>query len=160
MSMPNQLLVSRVLRRLAKEYPNEVEISCYPEIDTPECHRALFYLADKKLIEAINISPIRIGQPPEILKARINAESLEYLNGHALSSDVDAERAPVLDAEAFRAFLTQEISRGGLPVPTRRDLNNRISAMSSHELNALALKLIRASVRDPNVLVSIILELK
>lgn len=48
--VPDEHLMRRVLRRLAKGYPARVEISLFADIDTPEGHRALFYPAEKGLV--------------------------------------------------------------------------------------------------------------
>ncbi len=80
--VPNEYQMRRVLRRLEREYPGLVDISRYAEIDTPESHRALFYLAEKGFVEPGTVSE-RPGQSREMLEARITAKGLDWLKNGA-----------------------------------------------------------------------------
>jgi hypothetical protein len=153
---PDQIVINRILRRLAKEYPAVVEISCFPEIDTPECHRALFFLAETGLVESVAESPKRSGQAPEMLEAKITARGLSSLDDRQFTNNTINQSFNCIDPDAFRTFLSQEISRASLDESTRSQAIGRIKQLTNREIDALSVKLIAAAVRNSELLAELI----
>jgi len=154
--VPDQIIINRILRRLAREYPKVVEISCIPEIDTPDCHRALFFLAETGLVESVSESPKRNGQAPEMLEAKITARGLSSLDDRQFTNNTVNQSFNCIDPDAFRTFLSQEIARASLNEPTRSQAIDRINQLTNREIDALSVKLITAAVRNPELFVELI----
>jgi hypothetical protein len=153
--VPDEYQQRRVLRRLAKESPGLVEVSLFAEIDTPEGHRALFYLAEKGLVEPGQISD-RPGRSREMLEARITAKGLDWLESGGDSREVP-NQATVADTEALRHFLLQSLNVPSLSERTRMAGKKRLLDLSTEELKALHLKLLQALAERPDIIVEVLL---
>jgi hypothetical protein len=152
---PDPLLVRRALRRLAREFPNIVEISAFPELDTADGHRALFYLADKKFVESGAISN-RLGQPREMLQAKITASGLDWLHGEESTSSALGDTTSPFELEALRHFLKQSLETSDIPAQKKQVAIARLLAFSSADVKALVLRLLQATADRPDVLVELI----
>jgi len=152
---PDPIVVRRVLRRIAREFPNIVEISVFPELDTADGHRALFYLADKKFIEPGAVSN-RPGQPREMLQAKITASGLDWLHGQDSTPNALGDATSPFELEALRYFLKQSIETSDIAVPAKQVAIARLLAFSSADIKALVLRLLQAAADRPDVLVEFI----
>lgn len=150
---PDTNQMRRVLRRLARAYPNVVEISTIPEIDTPDGHRTLFYLEEKRYVERGSVSE-RPGQAREMLAARATAKGLDWLK-----KGVDP--TPLLSSspaelEALREFLSQSIQSSDLHTEIKQPAVARLHGLSAEELKALHLRLLRSLAEKPEMIVEAI----
>ena len=117
---PDPILMRLILRKLAREFPSFVEISVHAVLDTPECHRTLFYLAEKNLVEPGAISK-RPGQRREMLEAKITALGLDWLQNQGVASTEYFENAGPFELEALRHFLKQALDNSEIDSDVRGD---------------------------------------
>ena len=153
--VPDEYQMRRVLRRLAREYPRLVETGLFAEIDTPESHRALFYLAEKGYVEPGQISE-RPGQSREMLEARITAKGLDWLEKGIDSTSVDHETA-FGEYEALRQFLVQSINASTLSAKLKEATRTRLLGFSGEDLKALQLRLLQAIAERPEVIAELVI---
>ena len=153
--VPDENLQRRVLRRLAKESPGLVEVSLFPEIDTSEGHRALFYLAEKGLVEPGSTSN-RPGSSREMLDARITAKGLDWLESGRTSQEMP-NLITAADTEALRHFLMQSLNVPTLSERTMLVVKERLLGLSTDQLRALHLKLLRALAQRPDIIVEVLM---
>jgi hypothetical protein len=154
---PNDYLLNRVLRRLARHYPNHVEIFALDDLDTPETQRALFYLHEKGLVEPGFISD-RPGNPREMLKAKITARGLEVLRGGD-KAEAEVTRGtfpPPFEIEALRHFLKQAMESAALSESKRQAATERLMAFSEADMKSLLVRLIQMVSRRPEEIVDVI----
>jgi hypothetical protein len=153
--LPNQYLMNRLLRRLAREYPNRVEISTLEDLDTPEAQRALFYLAEQGLVAPGFISE-RPGQPREMLEATITARGLEKVQGEAEPPSQQPGLPLPFEMEALRHFLKRSIESSTLPETVKQESAERLMAFSDDDVKFLVIRLIQKVAEDPKVIAHLI----
>ena len=150
---PNDYQQNRVLRRLAKHYPNHVEISELPELDTPETQRVLFYLEEKGLVEPGFISA-RPGQPREMLQARITALGLDRVKGRDLGQCVVSPLP--FETEALRHFIKQSLEIAEFSQSAKQGAVRRLMALSEADMKSLLVKALQRISRRPEDILEII----
>jgi len=149
------ILMRRVLRRLAREYPSFVEISVHPELDTPDAHRTLFYLAEKELVEP-GATSNRPAQSREMLEAKITVSGLNWLkNPDAASSEFGDASSP-FELEALRHFLKQSLEMSNLAQEPRQQAIAQLMSFSGAEVKSLVLRLLQRTAERPAELAELI----
>jgi hypothetical protein len=144
-----------ILRRLAREFPTVVEISTVADLDTPEAHAALFYLAEKGLVEPGYISN-RAGESREMLQARITARGPDWLQAEGDSSIGAADLASIFEPEEFRHYIRQSVDSSNLPDHSKRSAIQRLMTFDALDIRALALRLVQTIAHRPEVIVELI----
>lgn len=152
--VPDEYQQRRVLRRLAKEFPGLVEVSLFADIDTPEGHRALFYLAEKGFVDPGQISD-RPGRSREMLEARITAKGMDWLESGGAPQALRTEMT-VTEYEALRQFLVQSVIASSLAEGTKVATRDRLLGLSSEELRALHLRLLQALAERPEIIAEVV----
>jgi hypothetical protein len=152
---PSEQLLNRVLRRLARDYPNDVEIFTLDDLDTPETQRALFYLHEKGLIEPGFISE-RPGQPREMLKAKITARGLETLKGVGAKASSGTALPVPFEIEALRHFIKQSIENAALSASSKQIAIERLMGFSEADMKSVLVKLVQKISRRPEEVIEII----
>ncbi len=153
--VPDEYQQRRVLRRLAKEFPGLVEVSLFADIDTPESHRVLFYLAEKGFVEPGQISD-RPGRSREMLEARITAKGLDWLEKGGESQALRGEMT-IGESEALRQFLVQSLNASSLSEEVKVTAKNRLLGFSAEDLKALHLRLLQALAQRPEVIAEVLI---
>jgi hypothetical protein len=151
----DQILMRRVLRRLAREYPSFVEISVHPELDTSETHQALFYLAEKRLVEP-GATSNRAGQPREMLEAKITPAGLDWLEEPVAAPSELGDAAGPFELEALRHFLKQALVMSHLPQESRQQAIAQLMSFSGAEVKSLILRLLQRTGERPTELAELI----
>jgi len=152
--VPDEYQMRHVLGQLAREYPGRVEISLFAELDTPENHRALFYLAEKGFVEPGQMSE-RPGQNREMLEARITATGLDWLEKGTDSISVGNGTASG-ESEALRQFLLRAVNASTLSRELKEATKTRLLAFSGEDLKALQLRLLQAMAERPEVIAELV----
>ena len=153
------ILMRRVLRRLAREYPSFVEISVHPELDTPDAHRTLFYLAEKELVEPRAISN-RPGQPREMLEAKITASGLDWLEKPEATPSEFGDASSPFELEALRHFLKQSLEMSNLSQEPRHQAITHLMSFSGAEVKSLVLRLLQRTAERPVELAELISKIR
>lgn len=153
--VPDEYQMRHVLRRLAKEYPASIEITVFADLDTPEGHRALFYMAEKQFVEPVQVSE-RPGQSREMLEARITAKGLDWLE-KGTETPAAANDTAFVESEALRQFLVQSINASALSREIKEGTRTRLLAFSREDLKALYRRLLQAIAERPELIAQIIL---
>lgn len=148
-------LIKTILSTLKREYPNKVEISRYPRIDTPDAHRALFYLAEKRLISSGEVSD-REGVR-QMLVAKITAKGLDYLGKEEQNGNQKEAIRPILDIEKLRELLEQTLSTPQFNNGRELMAISRLRAISEQEMQYIVKKLINVAARNPEAFTDAIL---
>ena len=153
--VPDEYQMRRALRRLAREYPNRVEISLFAEFDAPESHRVLFYLAEKGFVEPGQISD-RLGQRREMLEARITAQGLDWLE-KGTNSIPGGNETTFGESEALRQFLVQSINASTLSQESKELTRTRLLGFSGEDLQALQRRLLQAIAERPELIAKLVI---
>lgn len=149
-------LITTVLKTLELEYPNMVETSRYPRIDTPDAHRIMFYLAEKDLIKAGEIS--ERGKFPEMLEAKITAKGLDYLDNPVSSHTLQSNGNSIFDTKTLRDFVIHALSSSQLDNQSTQLAIEKLLTLDQGEMDAFAIKLLQIAVRDTKSIMSILIE--
>lgn len=150
--IPDQHLQDRVLRRLAREYPNRVEVSTLGALDTPETQRALFYLYEKGFVEAGYISE-RPGQPREMLEAKITARGMEALVGVRDTTPQGAHVVVPFEIDALRHFFKRSIEGSAIADSKKQRAIERLMGFSDADVKALLVRLVHQLAERPDALI-------
>lgn len=151
-------LVKTILSTLKREYPNKVETSRYPRIDTPDAHRAMFYVAEKRLITSCEVSE-REGIK-QMLVAKLTAKGLDYLEKEEQETTKKKPAPSVLDAEELREFLSNILSSPQFNNSNELMVISRLRATTKQEIQTIVKRLIKVAARNPEAFVEAILENK